>query len=213
MDQLPLVRAANGKQVDDFNLFVRNPRVPDGAFISVNATPLRRGDNHVVGGVAVFRDVSERVLERDALIKAFTSGRIEVIDTILHNIGNAISSVAVGVGTLRRSLTHGELLRRFRSLGDLIGEHDDDWVAWLTSDPQGRQIRPYLLMLVRDLDAGNGDLLKTVRRVQRRVRHIVDIIRTQETFTSGTVKYKLARPGSRRRHRGGSPDTAPFRTG
>lgn len=101
VDQLPLVRAANGKQVDDFNLFVRNPRVPDGAFISVNATPLRRGD----------------------------------------------------------------------------------------------------------------DLLKTVRRVQRRVRHIVDIIRTQETFTSGTVEYKLARPGSRRRHRGGSPDTAPFRTG
>jgi signal transduction histidine kinase/CheY-like chemotaxis protein len=190
-DQLPLVRAVNGEHVDDLNLFICNPIIPDGVFISVNATPVRDNHNQLVGGVAVFRDVSRQVLEQEALMKAFASGRHEAIDTILHNIGNAINSVAAGVGTVREKLRDNELQCRFVSLADLIREHEGDWASWLTSNPQGRRMVPYLLMLIKDLASSNSELLLTVRRVRTRVSHIVDIIRTQETFSSGTVERKL----------------------
>ena len=190
-EDLPLVRAANGEQVEDLNLFIRNSSVPRGLYISVNATPVRDDRNRLVGGVAVFRDVSRQVLEKEALTKAFARGRLEIIDTILHNIGNAINSVTVGVDTVDARLRNHELLCRLTSLGDLLGEHEGDCASWLTTDPQGQKVLPYLLMLIHDLRGYNSELLKTVHRVQSRVSHIVDIIRTQESFTSGTVECKV----------------------
>ena len=93
-DQLPVMRAVRGEAVEELELFIRNPQVSHGVYISVNASPLRDESRKVVGGVAVFRDVSERKMEEEALAQAFAHGRLEVIDTVLHNIGNAINSVA-----------------------------------------------------------------------------------------------------------------------
>jgi PAS domain S-box-containing protein len=57
-DELPLVQAIRGVSLTDFELFIRNPAVPEGVWISVNATPLRNSSGELRGGVAVFRDVT-----------------------------------------------------------------------------------------------------------------------------------------------------------
>ena len=189
-DKLPLVRAVRGESVEDQRVFIRNAGVPDGVYISVNASPVRGESGEVVGGVAVFRDITARQMEEEALAQAFAHGRLEVIDTVLHNIGNAINSVATGVDTLHQWLEEGELMRRFARVADLVGAHDRDWIRWLEQDEQGRQVRPFLLALVRDLAAEHETLLGTAGRVRERVRHIVDIIRTQESFTDSTVERK-----------------------
>ncbi len=190
-EQLPVVRALRGEEVDREQLFIRNPRMPDGTYISVNASPVRDEAGQVVGGVAVFRDVSERRQQEEALTRAFALGRLEVIDTVLHNIGNAINSVATGVDTLHGWFDDSELMKRFGKLADLVAAHDRDWTSWLEHDPQGRQVRPFLLALLRDLLGEHEKLVGTVARVRDRVRHIVDIIRTQAAFANGTVEPKL----------------------
>jgi signal transduction histidine kinase/DNA-binding response OmpR family regulator len=58
--ETPLARAVRGEEVDQEQVFLRNPGRPDGAWVSVNARPLRDGTGAVWGGVAVFRDVTER---------------------------------------------------------------------------------------------------------------------------------------------------------
>ncbi len=189
-EELPLVRAVRGGTVEDQEVFIRNPAVPEGSYISVNATPVRNESEEVVGGVAVFRDVSERKMEQEALTQAFAHGRLEIIDTVLHNIGNAINSVATGMDTLEESYKDNELVRRFNALATAISAHEHDWTAWLEHDAQGRQLRPFLLSLIEDLNSQQEALRKTAARVRGRVRHIVDIIRTQETFTDGTVERK-----------------------
>lgn len=60
VEDLPLARAVAGKESGDVELFVRNPERPGGVFIRVNATPLRDSQGKLRGGVAVFRDISER---------------------------------------------------------------------------------------------------------------------------------------------------------
>ena len=187
-DELPLLRAVRGETIEDLELFIRNPRLPNGAYISVNASPVRSESGEVVGGVAVFRDVSERKMEQEALTQAFAHGRLEVIDTVLHNIGNAINSVATGVDTLHGWLADSRLVKRLETLADLVDAHEHDWTSWLDHDEQGRQVRPFLLSLVRDLAAERSSLQKTAVRVRDRVRHIVDIIRTQASFADGTVE-------------------------
>ena len=190
-EQLPVVRALRGEEVDREQLFIRNPQNPDGTYISVNASPVRNEAGQAVGGVAVFRDVSERRRQEEALTRAFALGRLEVIDTVLHNIGNAINSVATGVDTLHGWFDDSELMKRFGKLADLVAAHDRDWSSWLEHDPQGRQVRPFLLALLRDLLGEHEKLAGTVGRVRDRVRHIVDIIRTQAAFANGTVEPKL----------------------
>ncbi len=137
---LPLVRAIEGEPSNDVGLFIRNPHVPDGVHISVSGRPMRDPVRGVVGGVIVFRDVTQRVRSQDAVLQAFSQGRLEVIETVLHNIGNAITSVATGVDTLCERTRDNEVVCRFSDLADTVMEHRDDWIEWLRSDPQGRNL-------------------------------------------------------------------------
>ena len=189
-EEMPSARAVRGETIEDLGLFVRSPSVPQGVYVSVNASPLRDAANRIAGSVAVLRDVSERKMQEEALLQAFAHGRLEVIDTLQHNIGNAINSVATGVDTLHEWLEDNELVRRFDALAGLVREHEHDWIAWLAHDDRGRRIRPFLLALISDLTREQRSLWKTTTRVRERVRHIVDIIRAQAAFTNGAVERK-----------------------
>ena len=75
-EDLPLSRAVRGESIDGVELFLRNPDVPDGCWISVNARPLRNEQGELRGGVIVVRDVSaakqvaEQLRTRDAKNRA-----------------------------------------------------------------------------------------------------------------------------------------------
>lgn len=190
MDELPLVRAIQGEASDEVEMFIRNPSVPDGVYISVSGRPLQDHSGITKGGVIVFRDVTERMLAEEALSQAFAQGRLEIVDTILHNIGNAINSVAAGLGTIQGELTENQLVRRMTALAAAIGEHRDDWISYLKTDPQGQKVLPFILGLARDFAAQNAQLTRTVDRVDSRVTHIVDIIRTQRSIDTGALARK-----------------------
>ena len=66
-DQLPLVRAMRGENVDAVELFVRNPQVPKGRLLSFTGRPLKRSDGTLQGGVVVFHDITERKRAEEAL--------------------------------------------------------------------------------------------------------------------------------------------------
>jgi two-component system, cell cycle sensor histidine kinase and response regulator CckA len=57
--ELPLARAIRGEQTEAVALFVRNAGRPEGAHLSVVGSPLRTEEGEVVGGVSVFRDVTD----------------------------------------------------------------------------------------------------------------------------------------------------------
>ena len=192
-EQLPLVRALHGESSNDVELFIRNPHVPDGVHISVSGRPLQERDGEHSGGVIVFRDITQWLRAQEALLRAFDRGRLEVIETVLHNIGNAISSVATGVDTIRDRSRKDELVCRFVALAEAVAAHEEDWIHWLSHDRKGRNVRSFLLALVQDLVTSNQSLNRTAERASSRVRHIVDIIRTQESFTDGTVERKVVR--------------------
>ncbi|MGZ8422423.1 MAG: PAS domain S-box protein, partial [Nitrospira sp.] len=67
-EELPLVRAMRGESVNDVLLFLTNTYCPSGAWLSVNARPLRDESGRIRGGVAVFRDVTERKRAEEAFL-------------------------------------------------------------------------------------------------------------------------------------------------
>jgi PAS domain S-box-containing protein len=59
-DELPLTRAISGKVTSGVEVFVHNPQVPDGTFVSVSGAPLLSESGAIRGGVVVLRDISDR---------------------------------------------------------------------------------------------------------------------------------------------------------
>ncbi|MBW4681493.1 MAG: PAS domain-containing protein [Microcoleus vaginatus WJT46-NPBG5] len=66
--ELPLAQAIQGKSVDAAEIFIQPSQNSEGVFISVNARPLKDEIGSLKGGVAVFRDITERKNYEEALL-------------------------------------------------------------------------------------------------------------------------------------------------
>jgi PAS domain S-box-containing protein len=59
IEQNPLTRALRG-EVSTAEMFVRNPALEHGVWIEISGSPLKSADGSLQGGVAAFRDISQR---------------------------------------------------------------------------------------------------------------------------------------------------------
>ena len=91
---LPLARSLRGETLSDEQVFVRDGAAPDGAWLSIDSTPLRNDDGAIDGSVMVFRDVTvkKREMEQfellsnvveqtaDSVLVTDRDGRIEYVN-------------------------------------------------------------------------------------------------------------------------------------
>ncbi len=186
-DDLPVLRAAfGGDVVVDEDLVMRSPEKPEGITLRVTARPLLDEDGSRRGGIAVFRDVTETRRAEEALAEAFAKGKIEIIDTVLHNVGNAVNSVATGIDTIEGILRNDVLIKRFAGLAKTLDQRDGDWADYVANDPRGRLVFPFMIALAQDLEDREARLAKAAERAKSRTDHIADIIRSQRVFQSRT---------------------------
>ena len=190
IDELPMMSAIRGESVDNVEVFVTHDKVPDGMYVSVSSRPLQNIEGNQAGGVVVFHDVTDKIKTEEALAQAFAQGRLEIVDTILHNIGNAINSVDTGIDTIHYHLMNDRLIPRLTALAEVIEQHQEDLSDYVKNDPQGQKIAPFILTLASDFENVKREFQEIVQRVRERSKHIVDIIRTQNSYqkTSGTRK-------------------------
>src|SRR4051812_22458725 len=76
-DQLPLMRATRGEEVDNEEIFVRNKEAPQGLWTRVTGRPLHSAEGEVVGGVIVCRDITE--VKEEEFFRAGQSRVLEMI--------------------------------------------------------------------------------------------------------------------------------------
>ena len=190
-DDLPVNRAVlHGEATSDMNLFARSQARPEGFFVRCSVRPLLHPSGGIRGAVAIFRDVNDEMRAEEALVQAFSQGRMEMIDTILHNIGNAINSVATGIDTLNHHLVDDPLLPRLNDLADAVRARQEDWVDYIAHDPQGQKVMPFVIALAENLARQRDAMIKTVARVRERTNHIVEIVRTQKALGSPHMERK-----------------------
>ena len=180
-EELPLSRAIRGESVNDMEIFVRTEKFPKGVYLSVSGGPLSQSSGPIRGGVVVFRDITRRMRAKQALLDAYSEGKLQILDTILHNIGNAINTVAIGMGSIKEELVANVPLRRFSYLTKAIDAHEIDFFSYLKDDPQGQTVIPFILALNRDFAVQNRALTETTDRVHKTVSQIVNIIQTERS--------------------------------
>lgn len=110
LDHLPLARARRGEIVREEEVFIRVPGREKGVWVSTNASPLQDAEGRIRGGVAVFRDITERreaeqnrsrlaaVVEasEDAIVTARSDGTIEHWNTGAEHIFGYTAEEIIG---------------------------------------------------------------------------------------------------------------------
>ncbi len=168
-EEFPLTRAIRGEEADNVQAFVRNDNVPQGAFVSVTARPLKDEDGRPKGGLAVFRDVTdlkkaEEQLARNALYNPLTNLPNRAL--FLDRVGQALqrlrkdssdgsSVMFLGLGGIRKindtlGSGAGDLLLKqaARRLENILGPRDtaahlggSEFAALLDGVPEGEALR------------------------------------------------------------------------
>jgi PAS domain S-box-containing protein len=130
-DDIPLAQALRGESVEGAELFVRNPKNPDGIWINVTATPLTDEGAVRRGGVAVFRDISQSKQAEDLLVRAKDDAeraskfKDQFLSTMSHELRTPLNAV-LGFSDLLADDRYGSLNERQRRYVNNIhtgGEH------------------------------------------------------------------------------------------
>jgi PAS domain S-box-containing protein len=113
-DQLPLVRAMRGENVDAVELFIRNSQVPEGRLLSINGRPLKRADGALQGGVVVFHDMTERKRAEQLIVHAKEEAehaskfKDQFLSTMSHELRTPLNAV-LGFSDLLADERYGPL--------------------------------------------------------------------------------------------------------
>jgi len=121
-------------------------------------------------------------LARDAGVAQVTTG-------VLHNIGNALTSVKIALEVLDGSRVRNHLDRVAR-LGYMLAEHKGELEQFLLRDPRGSKVTEYLMALAPELERDRDALRADLERSRERVEHIVRILRAYQDHGRATLEYE-----------------------
>jgi two-component system sensor histidine kinase/response regulator len=129
IDQLPLVRAIRGEPTDAVELYVCPTPQGRGDWISVNGRPLRDTHGALLGGVVVFRDVTEAKCSEETLQKAkriaeaANLSKSEFLANMSHEIRTPLSSILGFTELLRRGIGSPEQQNTYLDTITSSGRH------------------------------------------------------------------------------------------
>ncbi len=130
--ELPLVRAIRGQDTDDLGVYIKNARVPQGAYLSVSGRPLRGPDKEVIGGIAVYRNITEQKNGELAMLKTNTK-LTELVET-LQTQNEDISALSDLVETLQACNNLNEVCKASSAVMSVLFKGSSGSVYVLTAD-------------------------------------------------------------------------------
>jgi C4-dicarboxylate-specific signal transduction histidine kinase len=129
-------------------------------------------------------------LQSELVRTARAAGMSEVATGVLHNVGNVLNSINVASITLRERLDESRAERALQAASMLV-DHRDDIGRFLTEDPQGVHVPPYLLALARHQSELNRELVREADALCSFISHVTTIIGTYQSY--GRSSFVLER--------------------
>ncbi len=125
-----------------------------------------------------------RQAQKQLMKAAHEAGRVEVANSVLHNVGNVLNSVNVAIAVIDERLQQSRATR-LSDLVALLQRNEDDLGRFIGQDRVGRRIPEYLQKLDEHLRNERTETKKELERLSKHVEHIGHIIRLQQTNAKG----------------------------
>ncbi|MDI6032564.1 PAS domain S-box protein [Flavobacterium sp. LB2P84] len=119
-DDLPIVKALRGEEVDDMEIFVQNYKKTEGNFVVISARPLKDSAGKITGAVAVFHDITERKNAETEIKK--------LNEELEQKVTERTAQLAEAIETLRKSE------EKYREIVENISDvvHTSDYKGYFT---------------------------------------------------------------------------------
>ena len=117
---------------------------------------------------------------RKLIDTAHMAGKAEVATSVLHNVGNVLTSINVLASTVHEKVAGSRCSGLAKAVG-LIREYKDNLAEFLTSDQRGRQLPSYLEKLSDTLASEQRELLSDLISLNNNVQHANQIVAAQQS--------------------------------
>ncbi|MEX0829978.1 MAG: hybrid sensor histidine kinase/response regulator [Nitrospirales bacterium] len=113
----------------------------------------------------------------------------DVASTVLHNVGNVLTSVTVAANMVE-SVVDQSSVTLVNRMAELMNAHQEDLGTYLTEDPKGKRIPTSLEKLGSHLIEEQRTILNEMKGLVRNIRHMKQIIASQQTMAKSTVRVE-----------------------
>ncbi|MDH5427601.1 MAG: HAMP domain-containing histidine kinase [Nitrospirota bacterium] len=113
----------------------------------------------------------------------------DVASTVLHNVGNVLTSVTVAANMVE-SLVDQSSVTLVNRMAELMHAHEQNLGAYLTEDPKGKRIPTSLGKLGSHLIEEQKTVVNEMKGLVRNIRHMKQIIVSQQTMAKSAGKVE-----------------------
>jgi PAS domain S-box-containing protein len=188
VSERPLMRTLRGELVEKVELVVV-PRDSTERVTLSNGRRLTAPDGRPMGAVVVTEDITERrrselELERvheQLRMSARQAGMAEVATSILHNVGNVLTSINVSASLVTQKL------KRFKApdvcrVAALLQEQGGRLAEFLTSDARGKLVPGYLQALGEQMMKDTDAALENMAGLRKSLEHVNSAVVMQQNY-------------------------------
>ncbi len=117
------------------------------------------------------------------------AGMAEIATGVLHNVGNVLNSVNVSTSLIAGKVRESRV-DNLAALIQMLEQHAGALPEFLSTDPKGQRVLPYLAKLGGHFQSEREGLLKELDLLSSHVGHVKQIVATQQSYAkvSGLVE-------------------------
>ncbi|WNG30096.1 AAA family ATPase [Cystobacter fuscus] len=113
-------------------------------------------------------------------------GMAEVASSVLHDVGNALTSIVVDTALMRGAAATSRV-NRFRQATALLEDNRSQLAEFLTQDARGRHMVDYLIRLSEELEQEHTSLSKNLETLDSNVARVRSIVESQQAHATSTL--------------------------
>ncbi len=154
--------------------------------------PLRDQRDRIIGTFGISRDITARkkaeenlkTTQKELLAASRLAGMAEIATGVLHNLGNALTSVGTSTSLLCDQLASSRVVNLSKAAQMLEGA--GDLAAFLTSDPRGKELPRYLVKLADVLVQERQAMMTEMDHLRFNIEHMGEVVAVQQNYARGS---------------------------
>jgi signal transduction histidine kinase len=113
----------------------------------------------------------------------------EVASNVLHDVGNALTSIVVDTTLMRDTLATSRV-GRLRQATALLEDNRAHLADFLTRDARGHHLVDYFLQLARELEQEQASLATSLETMDSHVSRVRSIVESQQAHATSTLLWE-----------------------